>query len=98
MDARVPEPVGDAHRGGPRVLMAPVAAHPPWTLRAAMGVGDFVVYLADPLMYGKLLILEVAADGRLLCEQVHADAGGEYARELFDAHELELASAWKAAA
>lgn len=63
-----------------------------------MAAGDFVILVADPLLYGKLLVLEVTADGRLLCEQVHADQRGEYARELFDAHELELASAWKQAA
>ena len=59
-----------------------------------MTAGDIVVYLADPLMYGKLLVLEVAADGRLLCEAIHREPDGTYARELFDAIELELASVW----
>lgn len=94
MEAPVPESVGDACRGGTRVLMAPVAAHAPWALRAAMSAGDIVIYTADPLMYGKLLVVAVAADGRLLCEQIHKDARGDFARELFDAHELELVSVW----
>lgn len=98
MEARVPESVGVARRSDARVLMAPVAPDAPWALRATMAAGDLVIYLADPLMYGKLIVLEVAADGRLLCEQVHADRRGDYGRELFDAHELELASAWKAQA
>jgi hypothetical protein len=59
-----------------------------------MTPGAIVIYLADPLLYGKLLILEVTADTRLLCEAIHADPNGEYARELFDAHELELADKW----
>jgi hypothetical protein len=63
-----------------------------------MQAGDFVIYTADPLMYGKLLIVGVAADGRLLCEQVHADHRGEYARELFEAHELELHARFAAVA
>jgi hypothetical protein len=57
--------------------------------------GSIVIYTADPLLYGKMLILEVVADGRLLCESIHTDREGQYARELFDAHELELAERWQ---
>jgi len=60
--------------------------------------GDLVIYTTDPLLYGKLLVIAVNADGRLECEQVHPDQRGEYARELFHAQELELAETWKAAA
>jgi hypothetical protein len=60
-----------------------------------MTAGDICIYVADPLLYGRLLILEVQKDNRLLCEQVHADSHGEYGRELFDAQELELASRWQ---
>ena len=63
-----------------------------------MAPGDFVVYTADPLLYGKLWIVGVLADGRLECEQIHADKNGEFGRELFDAHELELAEKWTAVA
>lgn len=63
-----------------------------------MKPGDIVIYTADPLLYGKLLIVGVHEDTRLLCEAVHKDSDGEYARELFDAHELELADQWEKAA
>jgi hypothetical protein len=62
-----------------------------------MTPGSIVVYVADPLMYGKMLILEVTKDARLLCESMHADKNGDFARDLFDAHELELAAKWSEA-
>jgi hypothetical protein len=55
-----------------------------------------VIYVADPLLYGKLLIIGTHADGRLVCEQVHADRNGEFARELFDVQELEEYDRWAA--
>jgi hypothetical protein len=45
-------------------------------------------------MYGRLLVLDVDGDS-ILCEQVHADQHGEYARENFDVRELQLASRWE---
>jgi hypothetical protein len=57
--------------------------------------GDFVIYPADPLLYGRLWIVGVHADGRLECEQIHADKHGEFGRELFDPLELELESVWR---
>lgn len=60
-----------------------------------MKPGDLVIYLEDPLLFGRLLVLEVTADNRLLCEQLHANSRGDHGRELFDSHELELASRWQ---
>jgi len=60
-----------------------------------MQPASIVIYTADPLLYGKLIVLEATADGRLVCEQVHADRDGAYAREIFDPHELELADRWE---
>jgi hypothetical protein len=62
-----------------------------------MTPGSIVIYVADPLMYGKMLILEVTKDMRLLCEAMHADKNGDFARDLFDSHELELAAKWSEA-
>jgi hypothetical protein len=62
-----------------------------------MAPGTIVVYPEDILLYGKMIILEVVADGRLLCEQLHADRRGEHARELFAPHELETFDRWNAA-
>lgn len=59
-----------------------------------MAPGSVVIYLSDPLLYGKMLLLEVNQDGRLKCEQIHADHNGDYGRDLFDAHELELYDVW----
>ncbi len=58
-----------------------------------MQPGDIAIYRTDPLLYGKLLILE-HRDTKLLCEQVHPDSHGDYARELFDPSELEHADTW----
>lgn len=55
-----------------------------------MTAGDLVLYVKDPLLFGRLLIIEVTADNRLLCEALHAEPDGTYARETFAAHELEL--------
>jgi hypothetical protein len=60
-----------------------------------MAPGSIVLYIADPLLYGKMIVLEVVQDGRLLCESIHTDREGQYARELFDSHELELAERWQ---
>jgi hypothetical protein len=35
--------------------------------------GTIVIYPADPLLYGKLIVIGTAGDGRLECEQVHAE-------------------------
>jgi hypothetical protein len=56
---------------------------------------SIVVYTGDPLLYGKLIVLGRIGDGRLLCEAVHPDRDGEYARELFDSGELENADTWQ---
>lgn len=61
-----------------------------------MSPGSVVIYLEDPLLYGRMLLLEVHQDGRLLCESIRADKHGEHARDLFDAHELETAEKWGA--
>jgi hypothetical protein len=58
--------------------------------------GSFVIYTTDPLLYGKLLVIGCHSDGRLICEQVHADQHGEYAREVFDVQELEEYDRWAA--
>jgi hypothetical protein len=59
-----------------------------------MTAGSIVVYLADPLMYGRMIVVEITANGRVLCECIHKDGADTYPRELFDAHELELADKW----
>lgn len=61
-----------------------------------MQLGSIVIYTGDPLLFGKLIVVGVHADSRLLCEAMHADHHGEYARDLFDAHELVHASLWEA--
>lgn len=63
-----------------------------------MQPGDLVFYTADPLLFGKLLILEVTEHNQLRCEAVHADSDGTFARGDFSAHELELHAKAKAAA
>jgi hypothetical protein len=55
-----------------------------------------VIYIADPLLYGKLLLIGTHDDGRLECEQLHADRNGEFARDLFWPHELEAFDRWAA--
>ena len=62
-----------------------------------MTAGDFVIYTADPLMYGKMVIVTVTEDARLLCEAIHPDRHGDYARDVFDPQELELANKWAVA-
>jgi hypothetical protein len=32
-----------------------------------MTAGSIVVYLADPLMYGRMIVVEITANGRVLC-------------------------------
>lgn len=63
-----------------------------------MGAGDLVIYLADPLRFGgELLIVQVIADGRLLCEAVFYDVEDDDAtpiRALLEPHQVELASRW----
>jgi hypothetical protein len=59
-----------------------------------MQPGDFVIYVADPLLYGRLWIVGTHHDGRLLCEAVRREHDGTYARELFEPMELELADRW----
>jgi hypothetical protein len=66
-----------------------------------MTEGDFVVEVADPLNVGKMIVLEVVqgADGPVFkCEAVHPDASGEFAREFFLPHEIELFDVWEKAA
>ena len=63
-----------------------------------MAPGDVVVYRADPLLFGRLLVLAVTEHNQLECEAVHADKDGTYARGIFSAHELELAERAKATA
>lgn len=60
-----------------------------------MASGDIVIYTADPLLYGKLIVLGAHKDGRLECEAIHREPDGTYARELFNPQELELASEWE---
>lgn len=62
-----------------------------------MTIGDFVIFTADPLMYGRMIIVDVTANALLICEAVHADRHGDYARDIFDPHELELAARWAVA-
>jgi hypothetical protein len=57
--------------------------------------GSLVIYTADPLLFGKLIVIRVHEDGRLECEAVHKDSDGNYARDLFSAQELELAATWE---
>jgi hypothetical protein len=59
-----------------------------------MAPGSIVVYLEDPLLYGKMLVIDLTEDGRLVCECIHRDATGEFPREAFKAQELELAEKW----
>lgn len=59
-----------------------------------MAPGSIVVYLEDPLLYGKMIIVDLTEDGRLVCECVHRDATGDFPREAFNEHELELANKW----
>lgn len=54
-----------------------------------------VIYSTDPLLYGRLIVMEHRPDGRLLCEALHADSDGVYARELFEDSELERAGEWE---
>jgi hypothetical protein len=61
-----------------------------------MKPGAVVIYPADPLLYGKLLVIGTHDDGRLECEQVHADRRGEFARDLFWPQELETFDRWAA--
>lgn len=53
--------------------------------------GDVVVYKADPLLFGRMLVLSEPSPAWFECEAVHADPNGEYARGLFGAHELTVA-------
>jgi hypothetical protein len=62
-----------------------------------MAPGSIVVYLADPLLYGKMIIVDATENGLLVCECIHRDATGDYPREAFDPHELELAAKWSEA-
>jgi len=62
-----------------------------------MAPGSIVVYLEDPLLYGRMIIVDLDEHGRLVCECVHRDATGEFPRESFAPHELELAQRWQEA-
>jgi hypothetical protein len=62
-----------------------------------MAPGSIVIYLEDPLLYGKMIIVDLTESGQLVCECVHKDAAGEFPREAFTPHELELAEKWVAA-
>lgn len=59
-----------------------------------MAPGEFVIYLADPLDIGKMVILSVEDDGLLMCESVASDSHGRFYRDKFHAQELELYSTW----
>jgi hypothetical protein len=59
--------------------------------------GSIVVYIASPLLFGKLIVIDIAPDGRLLCEAVHSDRDGEFARGVFAPMELETFDRWNAA-
>jgi hypothetical protein len=83
-------------RGEPRATQRTLPAVAPEA--AAMSAGDIVVYLTDPLLYGRLLIIQITPDGRLLCEALHADRDGDLYRGIFDAHEVDLASRFLTAA
>jgi hypothetical protein len=80
-------------RGEPRVTESAAVSE-----AKAMSAGDIVVYLTDPLLYGRMLIIQVTPDGRLLCEALHADRDGDLYRGIFDAHEVDLASRFLTAA
>lgn len=54
-----------------------------------MTPGDLVIYTADPLLFGRMIILSVD-QGRYQCEAIHADPDGNHPRETFAAHELEV--------
>jgi hypothetical protein len=53
-----------------------------------MREGDMVVFLADPNLYGQLVVCDFTPDGRLVVQ----DCAGE--TYTFDAHELELEERW----
>ena len=61
-----------------------------------MKPGSIVIYIGDPLLYGKMLVLGSLPDGRLECESIHPDRNGDYSRDGFDPQELELAERWLA--
>jgi hypothetical protein len=51
--------------------------------------GTIVIYQADPLMYGRMVILEVEGPGLLKCESLHERSpDGTYRRDLFHPQEL----------
>jgi hypothetical protein len=59
-----------------------------------MEIGSIVIYAADPLNMGKMIVVS-CENGMLLCEAVHADKRGEYYRDLFHPQELELLEVWE---
>jgi hypothetical protein len=51
--------------------------------------GTIVIYQADPLMYGRMVILEVEGPGLLKCESLHERSpDGTYRSDLFHPQEL----------
>jgi uncharacterized protein YodC (DUF2158 family) len=62
-----------------------------------MKPGSEVIYVADPMLYGRMVVSEVRKDGRVSC---WVDPDTRHCREVeppFHAHELELAPALVAA-
>lgn len=54
-----------------------------------MTPGSIVTFTEDPLMYGRMWIIEVTSNGHLLCESLHEqNPDGSYLREVFHAQEL----------
>ena len=54
-----------------------------------MSPGSVVIFTSDPLMYGRMLVLEVTSAGLLLCESLHERLDdGSYRRDVFHPQEL----------
>jgi hypothetical protein len=60
-----------------------------------MQPGSFVVYAADPLDIGKMVIVRAENNGMLLCEAIHSDSHGRYYCDQFHPQELELFEVWE---
>lgn len=57
-----------------------------------MGPGDLVIYLPDPLLFGRLLILDVR-DGRYLCQPTEEEDDEPFIGS-FTPDELQLHHEW----
>jgi hypothetical protein len=62
-----------------------------------MAPGNIVVFKADALAHGKMLIVD-ERDGWLICEAVHKDKDGRFPRNAFRPEDLEVLAEAKATA